>query len=481
MATLNFKFVANDAGLKQGIDSAKGDLNDLDGHTNKIGASVGKAFALMGTALVASGLVAGLKDMVTAAQEDEVAQRLLATQLENTTGATAGQVAAAENFITSASKMAGVTDDVLRPALANAVRGTGSLEEAQKLLTIALDASAASGKPLDAVLTTLIKAHNGNEAALYKLAPQLKASKGNLDDFAESVKGAAAASRNPFAAFTISIDEAKEALGARLLPALNRIIEKLMPFIDDLLPPIIALFDALTPVIEALIPPIISVVTGISPLLPILSRLIIALTPIISELLPPLIDLFVELLPAIIPIVDILTDLLVPIVRTLVAVLKAIVTAVADVLTAFAPFAKKIEKAFEGVGTFFTGLVNGWIDTFEGFINGAIDGLNGIIRALNLVGKYGPIKFSIGTIGRINIPKLATGGIVMPTPGGSIVNVAEAGKPEAIIPLDRLGNLGGNTTINVYVDQAVNAQTIIDVINKYSRNTGTSVMGLFTA
>jgi hypothetical protein len=67
----------------------------------------------------------------------------------------------------------------------------------------------------------------------------------------------------------------------------------------------------------------------------------------------------------------------------------------------------------------------------------------------------------------------------MPTPGGSIVNVAEAGKPEAIIPLDRLGNLGGATTVNVYVNQAVTAQTIIDVINKYSRNTGTSVTGLF--
>jgi len=479
MATLNFKFVANDAGLKDGINQAKGHLDDLDGHTGRIGNSVGKAFAAMGTALVASGLIMGLKDMVTAAQEDEIAQRLLATQLENTAGATTAQVAAAEEYITATSKMAGVTDDVLRPALSNAVRGTGSLEEAQKLLTIALDGAAASGKPLDTVLQALIKAHNGNEAALYKLAPQLKASKGNIDDFAESVKGAAEASRNPFAAFSISIDEAKEALGARLLPALNRVIEKLMPFIDKLLPPVIALFDALLPVIEALIPPIIDVVTALSPLLPVLAKLILALTPIISELLPPLIDLFVQLLPVIIPIVDILTDLLVPIIRILIGVLKQVVTWVGDVITAFTPFAGKIQKAFEGVGTFFKGLVNGWTDTFEGFVNGAIDGLNGIIRAINLVGKYGPIKFSIGTIGHISIPKLATGGIVMPTPGGSIVNVAEAGKPEAIIPLDRLGNLGGNTTVNVYVDQAVSAQTIIDVINKYSRNTGTSVMGLF--
>jgi hypothetical protein len=479
MATLNFKFVANDAGLKDGINQAKGHLDDLDGHTGRIGANVGKAFALMGAALLTSGLISGLKDMVSAAQEDEIAQRLLATQLENTVGATKNQITAAEDFITAMSRMAGVSDDVLRPALSNAVRGTGSLEDAQKLLTIALDGSAASGKPLDTVLSALIKAHNGNETALYKLAPELKKTKGNIDDFAESVKGAAAESRNPFEAFKISVDEAKEALGARLLPVFDKLVDKLMPLIDKLMPAFTALVDALMPVIEALIDPVIQVVTSLTPLLPLLAKLIIAITPLISELLPPLVDLFVQLLPVIIPIVDILTDLLVPIIKILAGVLKSVVGWVADVLAAFTPFAAKIQKAFEGVGTFFKGLVNGWTDTFEGFVNGAIDGLNGIIRAINLVGKYGPIKFSIGTIGHISIPKLATGGIVMPTPGGSIVNVAEAGKPEAIIPLDRLGNLGGNTTVNVYVDQAVSAQTIIDVINKYSRNTGTSVMGLF--
>jgi len=51
-----------------------------------------------------------------------------------------------------------------------------------------------------------------------------------------------------------------------------------------------------------------------------------------------------------------------------------------------------------------------------------------------------------------NIPRMATGGIVMPSPGGSIVNVAEAGQPEAIIPLDRLGKMGGGTTNNYSIN-----------------------------
>ena len=43
---------------------------------------------------------------------------------------------------------------------------------------------------------------------------------------------------------------------------------------------------------------------------------------------------------------------------------------------------------------------------------------------------------------------LADGGIVMPRPGGVQATIAEAGQPEAVIPLDRMGSMGG-VTINV--------------------------------
>lgn len=479
MATLVFKFLANDAGLKDGINQAKGHLDDFDGKASSIGANIGKTFAMLGGALAAAGIVNGLKEMAVAAQEDEVAQRLLANQLRETTGATDGQISKAEEFITATSKMAGVADDVLRPALANAVRGTGDLGTAQDLLKVALDGAAASGKPLDTVMQALIKAHNGNEAALYKLAPQLKATKGNIDDFAKSVEGAAAASRNPFEAFKISIDEAKEALGARLLPVLNNLVDKLMPLIDQMIPAFSAVIDALIPVIDMLVPIVVELVNDLLPLVPVLLDLIKALLPIITELLPPLIELFLALIPAITPVIEILTSLLVPIIKVVVSWLKTIITWVGNMLDAFAPVGEGIKQAFSGVAKFFKALINGWIDLFEGFVNGVISGINGIIGALNLVGKYGPIKFQLGTLSPINIPKLASGGIVMPTPGGSIVNVAEAGKPEAIIPLDRLNGFGGGTTVNVYVNQAVTAQTIIDVINKYSRNTGVSSSVLF--
>ena len=65
-------------------------------------------------------------------------------------------------------------------------------------------------------------------------------------------------------------------------------------------------------------------------------------------------------------------------------------------------------------------------------------------------------------VARIAGTKLAKGGIVMPTPGGTFANIAEAGRPEAVIPLgtqqskdlmrDMMGGTVSNTPINVVVN-----------------------------
>lgn len=54
----------------------------------------------------------------------------------------------------------------------------------------------------------------------------------------------------------------------------------------------------------------------------------------------------------------------------------------------------------------------------------------------------------------LSIPGLAEGGIVLPSPGGTIVQVAEAGQAEAIIPLDKAGPLGGNVNVDVTIESA---------------------------
>ena len=78
------------------------------------------------------------------------------------------------------------------------------------------------------------------------------------------------------------------------------------------------------------------------------------------------------------------------------------------------------------------------------------------------------------------VPGFADGGIVLPTPGGTLAIIGEAGQSEAVIPLDRLdammGRGAGNITINVNAgmgaDGADIGRKIVDEIVRYERLSG---------
>jgi hypothetical protein len=76
-----------------------------------------------------------------------------------------------------------VTDDQLRPAFARLVRSTKDVEDAQKLLNLALDLASATGKPLEAVSNALARAYDGNTTALGKLGLGLDANLLKSKDF----------------------------------------------------------------------------------------------------------------------------------------------------------------------------------------------------------------------------------------------------------------------------------------------------------
>jgi hypothetical protein len=237
MAQVNFKFVSNTKGLQTGLKKSEKSLKGFQDVTKKVSGGVGKLLSGFGLALGASALISGLTNATKAAAEDLKQQKLLAGQLKRTTGATKAQVKGAERFIDTLSNQTGILDDELRPALANAVRGSGSLEKGQKLLQVALDGSVASGKPLDTVLNALIKANNGNTTSLYKLAPELKKTKGSIDDYAKSVKGAAEAGADPFAKFNVAVENLTEQFGSLLLPYVEDFVifltEKVVPAVSD--------------------------------------------------------------------------------------------------------------------------------------------------------------------------------------------------------------------------------------------------------
>ena len=72
---------------------------------------------------------------------------------------------------------------------------------------------------------------------------------------------------------------------------------------------------------------------------------------------------------------------------------------------------------------------------------------------------------------------MADGGIVMPRPGGTPAIIGEAGRPEAVIPLDRAGNMlhgvgSGPITVNIYPKALPTDRELIDLVNSVRRRNG---------
>ena len=223
----------------KGIDSATRQFQKLETTGQKAAFAVHKAAVPAGIALVA--LAAGAIDAANAAITDQAAQDQLSRSLDKTTNASDGAIKSVDSWITATSNATAVADDELRPALAKLARGTGDLAQAQQGLKIALDISAATGRPLGAVSDALSKAYAGNATALGKLDPHVKAMIKNgasadevIAAMAGRFKGDAAASADTAAGkmkgLGIAVDETKEAIGGALMP----IVEAVLPVLQKL-------------------------------------------------------------------------------------------------------------------------------------------------------------------------------------------------------------------------------------------------------
>lgn len=140
------------------------------------------------------------------------------------------------------------------------------------------------------------------------------------------------------------------------------------------------------------------------------------------------------------------------------------------------------------IGDIFKGAINGVLTFIENFVNLPIDALNGFIWLINQA--FGWIGVNIGYIDRIQLPRLATGGIAV---SQTVAMIGEEGK-EAVIPLenntDNWSGLlasalaekmdeqetGGGRTINVYMTNEINnnldaeeiGRTMIQSIRRYA-------------
>lgn len=242
-----------------------GDAQQLIKEFNKVSKTAGGLFGASGVGGALSKLIPSFRTMsiagtaafgavsaaaglaVKAAMEDAESQELLAQTIKTTFGESEALRVETEKLISQFQKSAAVADDQLRPAFGTLIRATGDFSKSQKLLQVALDVSAGSGRDLEAVTVALARASQGSVTALTRLGVPLDQNAVKAKDFdkivsqlADTFEGQASVKANSaagrFRAFGIAVDELREQFGAMLLPTLTKVVgfltDRLIPAIQ---------------------------------------------------------------------------------------------------------------------------------------------------------------------------------------------------------------------------------------------------------
>jgi hypothetical protein len=310
------------------------------------------------------------------------------------------------------SRASGAADSELRPAFQALLVGTKDITTANTALALAQDIAQGSGKDLATVSDALAKAYGGNFKALGQLSPEIKAmikDGASLDDvmnvlggtFGGATAAAAETAAGRMKILKNSLDETKESVGAALLPAFEAVLPVIQKFADwaQENP---GVFLAIAGTIGAIAVSIMAV------------NFAMALNPF-----------------------------------------SAIAAGIAVMVVALVAAYKKFEWFRDGIN----GVINFIIGAFENMANMWIKAINVLIKAYNAI----PFVDNVGTLNEISLGRIgqaqeaATGGIrgirMMATGGivtaPTLAIVGEKG-PEAVIPLDRMKNQGGqNITVNI--------------------------------
>jgi hypothetical protein len=400
----------------RGIAKAKREFAQLEGVGQKTGFLLKKAF-IPATAAIA-GLAAAATSAVNAALEDQAAQAKLEGQLRRSTKATDAQVKIVNDLIDSQAKLTGIADDQLRPAMTALATATGSVTASTKLLTLAMDISVATGKPLEQVAAALGRAYNGQYTALQKLDPTLRElvkSGGSADEvfgrlnekFGGAAQEAAQTTAGKFQVFKVRMDELKETIGASLLP----IVEKLIPVLERL-----ASWAEKNPTLFRNVAVAIGAISAAIVVL----NVALATNPIV--------------------------------------LITGAIIGLAAIMALNWP---KIKKWFED----FRAEIDKTLGPLDELVTLFFEGFG---QALNLGDKlFGSSPMPDPGRQPAGKRRMAQGGLVM-TPTSAIIG--EAG-PEMVIPLDRLGQFGGgsNVTINV---QGGDPNAVVDALRTYMRQNG---------
>ena len=415
----------------KGIAKAKQEFAQLEGAGAKAQYAIKKAAIPAAAAL--AGVGAALFDATKGALEDDAAQKLLASTLKKTTSATDAQIKANEDWIAAQGRLLGVTDDELRPVLARFAKATGSVADAQKMATQAMDIAASTGKPLATVTAALEKAYGGNLAALAKLAPEYRQMIKDgatyeevMAAIASTTGGAASVAANTaqgqFKRLGVALSETKESIGAALLPAIEAVLPYLTKFGDwaSKHPGILLAVGAAIATIAAAIVAV-NVAMALNPF-SLIAIAVVALGALLVAAYKKF-EPFKTVVDAVFGAMKFwISNVIIPEVQLLLTVFKTV---------------------FNGIATVWNNTVGKLKFTIPSWVPG--------------IGGKG---FDVP-----DIPMLAQGGIVnSPT----LALIGEAG-PEAVVPLDRANSMGSSVTINV---NGGDPNAVVDALRRYMRQNG---------
>lgn len=430
---------------KTGLNQAEADLGGFGKSVAKVGGIIAAAFS---TAVV----IDFGKQAVKAASD--LQQAVGATQAIFTEG-----LDKVNKFASQSATAVGISEASYRQLAATMgamLKNTGTpmdqlADKTDSLITLAADLSATFGGDLTEATTAVAAALRGETDPIERYGISIKATNVEAKALAMTGKEVAAsltdqekaaarvallfeqssASAGMFAKESDSLANIQQRLaaqfenvqakvGAALLPVIAKLTEQLMPLVDRITPLLVTIFEALSPVIEVLVEATLPLIDAVLQLVVAFTPLIPIIADLISILLPPLVDVITELVQLITENPDLMGDTRKSF-ETLAAVIEPIrwtLQAIADILDAIG----NNQKASANLK---------WLQQ------------QGLVKATN--------PFDLGRKsyqGNWGVPQLAEGGIVMPRPGGTLVNVGEAGQAEAVVPLNKAGGLGTTVVIN---------------------------------
>ena len=429
---------------KTGLNQAEADLGGFGKSVMKVGGIIAAAFS---TAVV----IDFGKQAVKAASD--LQQAVGATQAIFTEG-----LDKVNKFASQSATAVGISEASYRQLAATMgamLKNTGTpmdqlADKTDSLITLAADLSATFGGDLTEATTAVAAALRGETDPIERYGISIKAANVEAKALAMTGKTVAttltdqekaaarvallfeqsSASAGMFAKESDSLANIQQRLaaqfenvqakvGAALLPVIAKLTEQLMPLVDRITPLLVTIFEALSPVIEVLVEATLPLIDAVLQLVVAFTPLIPIIADLIGILLPPLVQIITELVQIITENPDLMGDT-----RKSFEALAAVIEPVRFVLQAIA-------------------------DLLDGISNRTpkLDALEARVRSTQTAVN----PFNLGRKsyqGNWGVPQLAEGGIVMPRPGGTLVNVGEAGQAEAVVPLNKAGSLGTTVVIN---------------------------------